>query len=99
MPKASRRRIPDEQIEQLRNSHQAQLGALAERASFADQLAVLEARRAEKIAELDGEVAGARHDLLVADVRLAELMGVEAAAEITGTAPADLRRAMRGAVR
>jgi hypothetical protein len=99
MPKASRRRIPDEQIAHLRSSHQAQLDALAERAWFADQLWAVEAKRADKLAELDAEVAGARHDLLVADMRLADLIGVEAAAEVTGTAVGELRRAVKGSAR
>jgi hypothetical protein len=99
MPRASRRRIPDEQFAQLRSSHQAQLDALAERSYYADQLSTAEARRAEKVAELDAEVAGARHDLFVADMRLADLIGVEAAAEMTGTPVAELRRAVKGTAR
>jgi CheY-like chemotaxis protein len=95
MPKPSRRRIPDEQLDQLRSSHQAQLDALAERACCAQQLATVEATRGEVLARLDAEVAGARHDLLLADLRLAEMIGVEATATMTGTSLPELRRAVK----
>jgi CheY-like chemotaxis protein len=95
MPKPSRRRIPEEQLDQLRSSHQAQLGALAERAYCAQQLAAVEAGRADALARLDAEVADARHDLLMADLRLSEMIGVEATATMTGTSLPELRRAVK----
>ena len=51
------------------------------------------------IARLDAEVAGARHDLLMADLRLAEMIGVEATATMTGTSLPELRRAVKEAGR
>jgi CheY-like chemotaxis protein len=99
MPRPSRRRIPEEQLDQLRSSHQAQLDALAERACCAQQLATVEAAGAEVLARLDAEVAGARRDLLIADLRLAEMIGVEATATMTGTSLAELRRAVKEAGR
>ena len=95
MPKPSRRRIPEEQLDQLRGSHQAQLDALADRACCAQQLATVEATRAEVLDRLDVEMAGARHDLLMADLRLAEMIGVEATATMTGASLPELRRAVK----
>jgi hypothetical protein len=95
MPKPSRRRIPEEQLDQLRSSHQAQLDALAERACCAQQLVAVEAARADALARLDAEVAGVRHDLLMADLRLAEMIGVEATATMTGASLPELRRAVK----
>jgi hypothetical protein len=95
MSRSSRRRIPEEQLDQLRSNHQAQLDALAERACCAQQLATVEAARAEALARHDAEVAGARHELLMADLRLAEMIGVEVTATMTGTSLSDLRRAVK----
>jgi hypothetical protein len=95
MPKPSRRRIPEEQLDQLSSSHQAQLDALAERACCAQKLATVEAARADALARLDAEVAAARHDLLMADRRLAEMIGVEATATMTGASLPELRRAVK----
>lgn len=97
MPRPSRRNIPDDQLDRLRQADQAQLHALAERSCLAERLAGIEARRAETIDALDAQVGGGRSLLLAADVRLAELIGVDAAAVMTGTAASELRRAMRGA--
>jgi hypothetical protein len=96
MPRPSRRHIPDDQLDHLRQAHQAQLDALAERSVLAERLAAIEARRAATIAALDVELAAARADLLAADGRLAELIGVEAAANVVGTPVPELRRAARG---
>lgn len=97
MSRPSRRCIPDEQLDRLRQAYQAQLDALAERSHFAQRLAAVEARRTQTIVQLDAEVAVARSDLLAADAHLAELVGVEAAAAMVGRSASELRRAMRSA--
>jgi hypothetical protein len=99
MPKPSRRRIPEDQLDQLRSGHQAQFDALAERACCVEKLATVEAARADALARLDAEVADARHDLLMAGLRLAEMIGVEATATMTGTSLPELRRAVKEAGR
>ena len=46
---------------------------------------------------MEAVIVGARHDLTVAELRLVNLIGVEATSEMTGTAAVELRRAMKDA--
>jgi hypothetical protein len=95
MPRPSRRRIPAGQLAQVRAHQAALLDALAERTLYASRLALAEEKRDKTLAELEAAIVGARHDLTIAELRLVDLLGVEAAAEMTGTPLADLRRAVK----
>lgn len=97
MPRPSRRNIPADQLAQARAHQAALLDALAQRTLFASRLALAEEKRDKTLAELEAGIIGARHDLTVAELRLVDLLGVEAAAEMTGTPLADLRRAVKEA--
>lgn len=97
MPRPSRRNIPADQLDQARAHQAALLDALAQRTLFASRLALAEEKRDKTLAELEAGIIGARHDLTVAELRLVDLVGVEAAAEMTGTPLADLRRAAKEA--
>ncbi len=97
MPRPSRRNIPADQLAQARAHQAALLDALAQRTLFASGLALAEEKRDKTLAELEAGIIGARHDLTVAELRLVDLLGVEAAAEMTGTPLADLRRAVKEA--
>jgi hypothetical protein len=90
--------MPDEQIAHLRRGHHAQLDALAQLACHPDQSAAAEARRTETVAGVDGEAAGARHDLVI-DMRFADQVGVEATAKMTRHPGDELRRARKVAAR
>lgn len=95
MPRPSRRNIPADQLAQARAHQAALLDALAQRTVFASRLALAEEKRDQTLAELEAAIIGARHDLTVAELCLVDLVGVEAAAEMTGTPLADLRRAVK----
>lgn len=97
MPRPSRRNIPADQLAQARAHQAALIDALAQRTLFASRLALAEEKRDKTLAELEAAIIGARHDLTVAEVRLVDLLGVEAAAEMTRTPLADLRRAVKEA--
>ena len=97
MPRPSRRNIPADQLAQARAHQASLLDALAQRTLFASRLALAEEKRGKTLAELEAAIIGARHDLTVAELRLVDLLGVEAAAEMTGTPLADLRRAVKEA--
>lgn len=97
MPRPSRRNIPADQLAHARAHQAALLDALAQRTLFASCLALAEEKREKTLAELEAAIIGARHDLTVAELRLVDLLGVEAAAEMTGTPLADLRRAVKEA--
>lgn len=94
MPSTTRR-IPEQQRELLRQRHDAELTALANRATLADRLAATEARRAEVLAEQDRLVSVARADLLDATRALVEMIGLDATASLTGTTSGALRRELR----
>ncbi len=93
------RRIPDAQRERIRQKHEAELAALAAHAAAADRLAATEARRAEVLAEQDHLVEMARAEQADATLTLASLVGLEAAALLTGTAVTEVRRTAREATK
>ena len=93
------RRIPDAQRERIRQKHEAELAALAAHAAAADRLAATEARRAEVLAEQDHLVEMARAEQADATLALASLVGLEAAALLTGTAVTEVRRTAREATK
>jgi hypothetical protein len=95
MPRPSRRNIPADQLTQARAHQAALLDALAERTLYASRLALAEEKRDKTLAELEAAIVGARHDLTVAELRLVDLIGIEVAADMTGTPAADLRRSMK----
>ena len=97
MPRLSRRNIPTDQLAQARAHQAALMDALAERTLYASRLALAEEKRDKTLAEMEAVIVGARHDLTVAELRLVNLIGVEAASEMTGTAAVELRRAMKDA--
>jgi len=89
--------VPEEQRTKIEERHAAELTALAEHAASAERLALVESRRAEVLAEQDQRVEEARAGRLAAAVSLAELIGVDRAADLTGLRAVELRRCTREA--
>lgn len=97
MPRSKRVCVPVEQRTKIEQRHAAELAALAAHAGAADRLVSAEAHRIDVLAEQDQRVADARRERLAAAVTLAGLIGVEAAADMTGLSVGELRRCVREA--
>lgn len=97
MSRSKRVSVPEEQRTKIEERHAAELTALAEHAAAAERLALAQSKRAEVLAECDQRVDEARRDRVTAGVSLAELIGVDRAADLTGLRAVELRRCTREA--
>lgn len=97
MARAKRVVLPEDQRAKIERRHAAELAALSAHAAAADRLVATEAKRVEVLAEHDQSVKEAAAERHAAAVVVAGLLGVTAAADITGLPVGELRRALREA--